>query len=78
MNQNETIQDMHKRFIHIVNHLATLGKIFPNEYLINKVLRSINRAMTTKSNRNCKIKRSHQYVSSSKIKMEIHKDFVCT
>ena len=39
MNQNETIQDMQKKFTHIVNHLASLGKIFPNEDLINKVLR---------------------------------------
>ena len=43
MNQNETIQDMQKRFTHIVNHLASLGKIFPNEDLINKVLRCLSR-----------------------------------
>ncbi|KAH1192833.1 hypothetical protein GmHk_19G053978 [Glycine max] len=43
MNQNETIQDMQKRFTHIVNHLAALGKIFPNEDLINKVLRCLSR-----------------------------------
>ncbi|KAL5184273.1 hypothetical protein HKD37_17G048001 [Glycine soja] len=43
MYQYETIQDMQKRFTHIVNHLATLGKIFPNEDLINKVLRCISR-----------------------------------
>ena len=43
MNQNETIQDMKKRFTHIVNHLASLGKIFPNEDLINKVLRCLSR-----------------------------------
>jgi len=43
MNQNETIQDMQKRFTHIVNHLASLGKMFPNEDLINKVLRCLSR-----------------------------------
>jgi len=43
MNQNETIQDMQKKFTHIVNHLAKLGKIFPNEDLINKVLRCLNK-----------------------------------
>ena len=43
MNPNETIQDMQKRFTHIVNHLASLGKIFPNEDLINKVLRCLSR-----------------------------------
>ena len=43
MNPNETIQDMQKRFTHIVNHLASLGKIFPNEHLVNKVLRCLSR-----------------------------------
>jgi len=43
MNQNETIQDMQKRFTHIRNHLASLGKIFPNEDLINKVLRYLSK-----------------------------------
>ena len=43
MNQNETIQYMQNRFTHIVNHLASLGKIFPNEDLINKVLRCLSR-----------------------------------
>jgi len=42
MNQNETIQDMKKRFTHVVNHLASLGKIFPNEDFINKVLRCLS------------------------------------
>ena len=32
-----------KRFSHIVNHLASLGRIFPNEDLINKVLRCLSR-----------------------------------
>ena len=43
MNPNENIQSMQKRFTHIVNHLASLGKIFPNEDLINKVLRCLSR-----------------------------------
>ena len=43
INQNETIQDMQKRFTHIVNHLESLGKIFPDEDLINKVLRCLSR-----------------------------------
>jgi len=30
-------------FTHIINHLASLGKIFPNENLINKVLRCLSR-----------------------------------
>ena len=34
---------MQKRFTHIVNHLASLGKLFPNEDLINKVLRCLSR-----------------------------------
>ena len=38
MNPNETTHDMQKRFTHIVNHLASLGKIFSNEDIINKVL----------------------------------------
>ena len=48
MNQNETIQDMQKRFTHIVNHLASLGKIFPNKDLINKVLRCLSRQFQPK------------------------------
>ena len=43
MNQNESIQDMQKRFTHIVNHLASLGKTFQNEDLINTVLRCLSR-----------------------------------
>ena len=43
MNQNKSIQDVKKRYTHIVNHLASLGKTFPNEDLINKVLRCLNR-----------------------------------
>jgi len=43
MNANESMQDMQKRFTHIVNHLASLGKNFQNEDLINKVLRCLSR-----------------------------------
>ena len=43
MNPNENIHSLQKRFTHIVNHLASLGKIFPNEDLINKVLRCLSR-----------------------------------
>ena len=43
MNTNENIQSMQKRFTHIVNHLAALGKEFQNEDLINKVLRCLSR-----------------------------------
>nr|KYP40635.1 Copia protein [Cajanus cajan] len=32
-----------KEFTHIINHLASLGKVFPNEDLINKVLRCLSR-----------------------------------
>ena len=42
INTNENIQSMHKRFTHIVNHLASLGKIFPNEDLINKFFRGLS------------------------------------
>ena len=43
MNPNENILSLKKRFTHIVNHLASLGKIFPIEDLINKVLRCLSR-----------------------------------
>ncbi|RZC25285.1 hypothetical protein D0Y65_004113 [Glycine soja] len=43
MKTNESIQDMQKRFTHIVNHLASLGRTFQNEDLINKVLRCLSR-----------------------------------
>ncbi|KAH1250193.1 hypothetical protein GmHk_05G013407 [Glycine max] len=49
LNQNETIQDMQKRFTHIVNHLASLGKIFSNEDFINKV--PFKQGMTTEESR---------------------------
>ncbi|KAH1242374.1 hypothetical protein GmHk_07G019718 [Glycine max] len=48
MFQYETIEDMQKRFTRIVNHLVSLGKIFPNEDLINKVLRCLSRQWQAK------------------------------
>lgn len=44
----ENIQNMKKHFIHIVNHLITLGKTFLKEYLINKFLRYLNRSWQPK------------------------------
>ena len=46
---NESIQYMQKRFTHIVNHLASLGKKFQNEDLINKVLRCLSREWQPKA-----------------------------
>nr|KYP41110.1 hypothetical protein KK1_037535 [Cajanus cajan] len=43
MNLHENIQDRKNRFTHIINHLASLGKIFSNEDFINKVLRCLSR-----------------------------------
>nr|KYP31053.1 hypothetical protein KK1_049138 [Cajanus cajan] len=43
MNPNENIQDMQKGFTHIINHLASLGKLFSNKDLINKVLTCLSR-----------------------------------
>ncbi|KAL2337026.1 hypothetical protein Fmac_011472 [Flemingia macrophylla] len=43
MSQGETIRDMQKRFTHIINHLKGLGKIFDEEEVNVKVLKSLNR-----------------------------------
>uniref|UniRef100_A0A151UDX4 Retrovirus-related Pol polyprotein from transposon TNT 1-94 n=1 Tax=Cajanus cajan TaxID=3821 RepID=A0A151UDX4_CAJCA len=43
MTQGETIMDMQKRFTHIINHLKGLGKIFDEEEVNVKVLKSLNR-----------------------------------
>ncbi|KHN25520.1 hypothetical protein glysoja_046275, partial [Glycine soja] len=56
MNTNENIQSMQKRFTHIVNHLASLGKTFPNEDLINKVLRCLSREWQPKVTTICESK----------------------
>ena len=42
MKQGETIGDVQKRFIHIVNHLNGLGNIFEEDINV-KVLKSLNR-----------------------------------
>ena len=43
MTQGETIMEMQKRFTHIVNHLKGLGKIFVEEEVNIKILKSLNR-----------------------------------
>ena len=43
MNPGETVQEMQKRFTHIVNQLNSLGKTFSGEDLINKILRCLSR-----------------------------------
>jgi len=48
MKQGENIADVQKRFIHIVNHLKHLGKIFEEEELNVKVLKSLNRTWLPK------------------------------
>ncbi|KAK7275147.1 hypothetical protein RIF29_16256 [Crotalaria pallida] len=40
---NESVNDMQKRFTHIINHLIALGKTFLNSEVINKVLRCLSR-----------------------------------
>ncbi|KAL5179733.1 hypothetical protein HKD37_01G000988 [Glycine soja] len=72
MNQYETIQDMQKRFTHIVNHLASLGKIFPNEDLINKVLRCLSRQWQPKvTEHEMELMRLHQHQENDKKNKEI-------
>jgi len=41
MKEWETIRNVHKRFTHIVNHLKGLGKIFEEEKINVKVLKSL-------------------------------------
>jgi hypothetical protein len=48
MKLGESIQEMQKRFIHIINHLRALGKSFENEELINKVLICLYRSWQPK------------------------------
>ncbi|KAL2330602.1 hypothetical protein Fmac_018183 [Flemingia macrophylla] len=43
MIQGETIMDMQKRFTHIINHLKGFGKVFDEEEVNVKVLKSLNR-----------------------------------
>lgn len=56
MKSGESIQDMQKRFIHIINHLRALGKTFNNEDLINKVLRCLSRSWLPKVTAICESK----------------------
>ena len=44
MQQGESIVDVQKRFIHIVNHLMGLGKEFNKEDLNIKVLKCLDRS----------------------------------
>lgn len=39
MKPEENIYDMDKRFIHVINHMRNLGKVFQNEDLVVKFLR---------------------------------------
>ena len=48
MKSGESINEMQKRFIHIINHLRALGKTFDNIDLINKVLRCLSRSWQPK------------------------------
>jgi hypothetical protein len=48
MKLGESIQEMQKRFIHIINHLRAHGKSFENEELINKVLICLYRSWQPK------------------------------
>ena len=43
MQPRESILDLQKRFVHLTNHLKALGKVFTNDELNLKVLRSLNR-----------------------------------
>jgi len=48
MKQGESITDVQKRFIHIVNHLMGLGKEFDKEELNIKVLKCLDRSWQPK------------------------------
>ncbi|KAL2327540.1 hypothetical protein Fmac_020967 [Flemingia macrophylla] len=43
MTQGQTIMDMHKIFTHIINHLKGFGKVFDEEEVNVKVLKSLNK-----------------------------------
>ena len=43
MESNETIDEMHNRFINIINPLSVLGKTFSNVEINSKILRSLPR-----------------------------------
>ena len=44
MKQGESLEDVQKRFTHIVNHLIDLGKEFDKEELNIKVLKCLDRS----------------------------------
>ena len=48
MKQRETIEDVQKRFTHIVNHLKGLGNIFEEEEINVKELKSVNKTWQPK------------------------------
>ncbi|KAL5187102.1 hypothetical protein HKD37_05G012839 [Glycine soja] len=48
MQQGETIRDIQKWFTRIVNHLKGLGKVFEEEELNVKILKSLNRTWKPK------------------------------
>jgi hypothetical protein len=48
MRQNESIDDVQKRFTHIVNHLGDLGKSLTNDETTNKVLRCLDKSWQPK------------------------------
>jgi len=48
MQPEESIADVQKRFIHIVNHLTGLGKVFDKEELNIKVLKCLNKSHPVK------------------------------
>jgi hypothetical protein len=56
MKSGESIQDVQKRFIHIINHLRALEKSFNNEDLIHKVLRCLSRSWLSKVTAICESK----------------------
>jgi len=52
----ESIKDMQKRFIHIINHLRALGKYFDNKDLINNILGCLSRSWLPKVTAICESK----------------------
>ncbi|XP_061345699.1 uncharacterized protein LOC133291453 [Gastrolobium bilobum] len=55
-NYGETIQNMQKRFTHIITHLDALGASYNNFQLVTKVLRSLNREWQPKVTTICESK----------------------
>ena len=48
MESNETIDEMHNRFINFINPLSVLGKTFSNVEINSKILRSLPREWEAK------------------------------